>query len=111
MHKGFIRSVGAVGGEVSLRKRDPMPYGKYGTGDGNEDVPMRDISAIYGGLGYAWVFAYIAACWAVVALTVALLGPSSGGTVLEELQETEPTGRFSREELRNRSGDRSPSLR
>jgi hypothetical protein len=27
-----------------------MPYGRYGTGEGNEDVPMRDISAIYGGL-------------------------------------------------------------
>jgi DNA-directed RNA polymerase specialized sigma24 family protein len=50
LHKGFIRSVGQVGGEVSLRKRDPMPYGRYGTGEGNEDVPMRDISAIYGGL-------------------------------------------------------------
>jgi DNA-directed RNA polymerase specialized sigma24 family protein len=46
--KGFIRSVGAVGGEVSLRK--PDPYGRYGTGPGNEDAPMRDISAIYGSL-------------------------------------------------------------
>ena len=27
-----------------------MPYGRYGTGPGNEDVPMRDIAAIYGGL-------------------------------------------------------------
>jgi len=46
--KGFIRSVGPVGGEVSLRK--PEPYGRYGTGPGNDDVPMRDIAAIYGGL-------------------------------------------------------------
>src|SRR5262249_8210200 len=45
LHKGFIRS----GGEVSLRKAE-IPYGRYGTGIGNEDVPMRDISAIYGGL-------------------------------------------------------------
>lgn len=46
--KGFIRSVGPVGGEVSLRK--PEPYGRYGTGLGNDDVPMRDIAAIYGNL-------------------------------------------------------------
>jgi len=49
LHKGFIRQVGPVGGEVSLRKPE-IPYGRYGTGLGNEDVPMRDISAIYGGL-------------------------------------------------------------
>jgi DNA-directed RNA polymerase specialized sigma24 family protein len=48
LHKGFIRSVGPVGGEVSLRK--PTPYGRYGTGLGNDDVPMRDIAAIYGNL-------------------------------------------------------------
>ncbi len=48
LHKGFIRSVGPVGGEVSLRK--PEPYGRYGTGVGQDDVPMRDIAAIYGGL-------------------------------------------------------------
>jgi putative MFS transporter len=58
------------------------------------------VSGIYGAAGYAWVFAYIAACWAVVAGTVALFGPRSGGAVLEELQETEaaapPTGRFTR---------------
>jgi RNA polymerase sigma-70 factor (ECF subfamily) len=46
--KGFIRSIGQSGGEVSLRKQDP--YGRYGTGLGNEDVPMRDIAAIYGSL-------------------------------------------------------------
>jgi RNA polymerase sigma-70 factor (ECF subfamily) len=51
LHKGFIRPVGPVGGEVSLRKpSDVIPYGRYGTGVGQEDVPMRDISAIYGGL-------------------------------------------------------------
>ena len=48
LHKGFIRSVGPVGGEVSLRKAEP--YGRYGTGIGQEDAPMRDIAAIYGGL-------------------------------------------------------------
>jgi len=45
--KGFI---GKVGGEVSLRKTSDIPYGRYGTGIGNEDVPMRDITAIYGNL-------------------------------------------------------------
>ncbi len=48
LHKGFIRQVGPVGGEISLRK--PEPYGRYGTGLGNDDVPMRDIATIYGGL-------------------------------------------------------------
>jgi putative MFS transporter len=46
------------------------------------------VSAIYGGAGYAWVFVYIAGCWALVAVAVAVLGPRSGGAVLEELQET-----------------------
>lgn len=46
LHKGFIRGVG--GREISLHK--PTPYGRYGTGAGNDDVPMRDISAIYGSL-------------------------------------------------------------
>lgn len=45
IHKGFIRPMG----EISLRKAE-VPYGRYGTGAGNEDVPMRDISAIYGSL-------------------------------------------------------------
>lgn len=45
LHRGFIRPMG----EVSLRKPE-VPYGRYGTGPGNEDVPMRDISAIYGSL-------------------------------------------------------------
>jgi RNA polymerase sigma-70 factor (ECF subfamily) len=43
--KGFIRPQG----EVSLRKPE-IPYGRYGTGIGNDDVPMRDISSIYGNL-------------------------------------------------------------
>jgi RNA polymerase sigma-70 factor (ECF subfamily) len=47
LHKGFI---GKVPGEVSLRKQAEIPYGRYGTGAGNEDVPMRDITAIYGNL-------------------------------------------------------------
>jgi RNA polymerase sigma-70 factor (ECF subfamily) len=47
LHRGFI---GKVSGEVSLRKQTDVPYGRYGTGLGNDDVPMRDIAAIYGNL-------------------------------------------------------------
>jgi RNA polymerase sigma-70 factor (ECF subfamily) len=49
LHRGFI-GIGMVGGEVSLRKQSDFPYGRYGTGLGNDDVPMRDIAAIYGNL-------------------------------------------------------------
>ena len=50
LHNGFIRPISAAGGgQVSLRKPD-LPYGRYGTGPDQEDVPMRDIAAIYGGL-------------------------------------------------------------
>jgi hypothetical protein len=49
LHKGFIKSPGRPAGEVSLRKPE-IPYGRYGTGVGNDDAPMRDISSIYGGL-------------------------------------------------------------
>ncbi|HEU0036509.1 MAG TPA: RNA polymerase sigma factor [Kofleriaceae bacterium] len=45
LHKGFIRPMG----EVSLRKAE-VPYGRYGTGLGNEDAPLRDIATIYGNL-------------------------------------------------------------
>jgi DNA-directed RNA polymerase specialized sigma24 family protein len=48
LHKGFIKPEARTPGEVSLRK--PEPYGRYGTGIGNDDAPMRDIAAIYGGL-------------------------------------------------------------
>jgi DNA-directed RNA polymerase specialized sigma24 family protein len=47
LHKGFI---GKVSGEVSLRRGSEIPYGRYGTGLGHDDAPMRDIAAIYGGL-------------------------------------------------------------
>lgn len=46
--KGFIRPLGPRLGEISLRKVEP--YGRYGTGLGHDDVPMRDIAAIYGNL-------------------------------------------------------------
>jgi DNA-directed RNA polymerase specialized sigma24 family protein len=48
--RGFIKPTAPpVAGEVSLRK-PVVPYGRYGTGEGNDDKPMRDIAAIYGGL-------------------------------------------------------------
>ena len=43
--KGFIRS----SGEVNLRK-PPEPFGRYGSGAGHEDAPLRDVVAIYGNL-------------------------------------------------------------
>ena len=49
LHRGFI-GIGKIRGEVSLRRPGDIPYGRYGTGTGNDDVPMRDISAIYGNL-------------------------------------------------------------
>src|SRR5512138_477215 len=49
LHKGFIKPEPRSPTEVSLRKPE-IPYGRYGTGLGNDDAPMRDISAIYGGL-------------------------------------------------------------
>lgn len=49
LHKGFIKPLGQSGGEVSLRK-SIEPFGRYGTGPGNDDVPMREIGAIYGNL-------------------------------------------------------------
>ncbi len=45
LDKGFIKS----GGEVSLRKSLPT-YGRYGSGHGQDDAPLRDIVAIYGHL-------------------------------------------------------------
>ena len=49
--RGFIKpsQPPPVAGEVSLRK-PTIPYGRYGTAEGVDDVPMRDIAAIYGGL-------------------------------------------------------------
>jgi len=43
--KGFIRPVG----EVRLRQHS-TPFGRYGSGEGNQDKPLRDVAAIYGSL-------------------------------------------------------------
>jgi len=42
LRKGFIRSTG----EVQLRAK-VEPFGRYGSGPGNEDAPLRDIQVIY----------------------------------------------------------------
>jgi MFS transporter, putative metabolite:H+ symporter len=44
------------------------------------------VAAIFTRAGYSWVFVYIAACWAVTAVTIAALGPKTGDVSLEELQ-------------------------
>ena len=46
LHNGFIKPMGTV---ISLRKPE-RPYGRYGAGPDHEDVPVRDLAAIYGGL-------------------------------------------------------------
>lgn len=48
------------------------------------------VAAIFGGAGYVWVFAYIAACWVVVAITVGFFGPRTGDVALEALQAGTP---------------------
>jgi RNA polymerase sigma-70 factor (ECF subfamily) len=45
LSKGFIKS----GGEVSLRNPQPA-FGRYGSGPSQEDMPLRDVEAIYGNL-------------------------------------------------------------
>ena len=42
LRKGFIRSTG----EVQLRSK-VEPFGRYGSGLGNEDAPLRDVQVIY----------------------------------------------------------------
>jgi DNA-directed RNA polymerase specialized sigma24 family protein len=45
LDKGFIRAAG------QLRLRRPVePFGRYGAGEGTEDAPLREVSAVYGNL-------------------------------------------------------------
>jgi RNA polymerase sigma-70 factor (ECF subfamily) len=46
LRKGFIKPAG----ELNLRRSEMTPYGRYGTGPEHDDVPLRDISTIYGNL-------------------------------------------------------------
>lgn len=45
------------------------------------------VAGLFGSLGYQAVFVYIAACWIVVAVTIAIFGPRSGQVTLEALSE------------------------
>lgn len=64
----------------------------YGTGRLANIAGPYIVSALYGGFGYPWVFVYIAACWALVALVVGLFGPPTGDVALEELHPAVPGG-------------------
>lgn len=44
------------------------------------------VAGIMTAAGYIWVFAYIGACWLVVAAVITVFGPRSGQLSLEELQ-------------------------
>lgn len=45
LHRGFIRAPGQV------RLRKPVePFGRYGSGEGSDDVPMREVGMVYGNL-------------------------------------------------------------
>lgn len=48
------------------------------------------VASIFGSYGYSPVFVYIAACWLVVAVTIAVFGPRTGKENLEDLQQPEP---------------------
>jgi putative MFS transporter len=45
------------------------------------------VAALFGSLGYRSVFIYIALCWVIVALTLAIFGPRTGKVSLEDLNE------------------------
>jgi putative MFS transporter len=57
----------------------------YGTGRLANIFGSLIVAAIFGGFGYQPVFVYIAACWIVVAATVALFGPRTGMRHLENI--------------------------
>jgi putative MFS transporter len=44
------------------------------------------VAAIYSHAGYVWVFVYIGACWLAVAAAIAIFGPRSGQSSLEEFE-------------------------
>jgi putative MFS transporter len=79
----------------------------YGTGRlANIFGPMI-VAAIFAGLGYQAVFVYIAACWLVVAMAIAIFGPRTGKQPLEALaKETVETGSALQSSVR---GESSPA--
>ena len=60
----------------------------YGLGRLTNVIGPFVVSALYTGLGYTSVFAYIAGCWLVVALVVACVGPRTTGLSLEEIDDS-----------------------
>lgn len=50
------------------------------------------VAALFGRLGYIWVFVYIAACWVLAALAMGIFGPSTTHRALEDLNATETAG-------------------
>ncbi|HWT34399.1 MAG TPA: MFS transporter [Microbacterium sp.] len=59
----------------------------YGMGRLVNIVGPFIVAALFGSLGYQSVFIYIAACWLIVAVTIAIFGPRSGKVTLEDLSE------------------------
>jgi MFS transporter, putative metabolite:H+ symporter len=62
----------------------------YGLGRLSNIVGPLIVAALFGSFGYQSVFVYIAACWAIVAVTVAVFGPRTGMRNLEQLTESAP---------------------
>ena len=62
----------------------------YGLGRLSNITGPLIVAAIFGSFGYQPVFVYIAACWAVVAITIGLFGPRTGMRNLEQLSEATP---------------------
>jgi MFS transporter, putative metabolite:H+ symporter len=63
----------------------------YGVGRLANILGPLVVATIFGSYGYSPVFVYIAGCWAIVALTVAVFGPRTGMRPLENLNGDEPT--------------------
>jgi putative MFS transporter len=61
----------------------------YGLGRLSNIAGPLIVAAIFGAFGYQPVFVYIAACWAIVAVTIGVFGPRTGMRDLEQLSETD----------------------
>jgi MFS transporter, putative metabolite:H+ symporter len=63
----------------------------YGLGRLTNVIGPFIISFLYVSVGYMSVFAYISACWLVVAVIVAAIGPRTTGRSLEQVDTSNPT--------------------
>lgn len=61
----------------------------YGLGRLSNIAGPLIVASIFGSFGYQPVFVYIAGCWAIVAVTIAVFGPRTGKRPLENLQRSE----------------------